>query len=176
MKVSQPKFSFNLLGVKPFLLALALVLSLSAQDPFSDMTPAVARVGDRLACRCQGCKFTVGNCNMPRCSYSDGKRRQIAQMQAQGMSDDAIVSRFVQEEGVVTLSAPPAGTLGGIVAWIMPGLALLIGFWVYLRFVRRNQQPQALPTAQEQAAMEKFRSQIDRDFDEPLPSRPPDAK
>ena len=54
--------------LKPKSLALLLILAFAAvaQNPMEYVTSDVARVGDRLACRCKGCKFTVGDCNMPR--------------------------------------------------------------------------------------------------------------
>ena len=38
------------------------------------------------------------------------------------MSDDAIVSTIVREEGIVALSSPPSGSLGGLITWLMPGI------------------------------------------------------
>lgn len=134
---------------------------LFAQDPTSYLTPDVTRVGDKLACRCGGCRNTVGNCPMIRCSSADPKRKRIYEMKKAGLSDAAIVDRFVQEEGAVALAAPPSNSIGGIVTWVMPGVVLLVGFWIWLRFVRGNQgQPKPL-SAEEQAAMSRFKSQLE---------------
>ena len=139
---------------------------MAAQDSTSYLTPDVLRVGQKLACRCGGCRNTVGNCPMIHCSSSDPKRKRIYEMLKAGMSDQQIVDTFVKEEGVVALSSPPTDTWGGVVSWVMPGIALLIGFWIWLRYVKGNQQEPAPLTEQDLAAMERFRNQIDSDLDE----------
>jgi cytochrome c-type biogenesis protein CcmH/NrfF len=160
---------WNLKLVAAFLGALAVLL---AQDPTSYLTPDVVRVGDRLACRCGGCRNTVGNCPMLHCSSADPKRQRIHQMKSQGLSDDAIVNTFVQEEGAVALSSPPSGSIGGLITWLMPGIVLLAGFLVYLRFVRGHRQSPQPVSAADQALMDRYRTQIDRELEEtPGPSR-----
>ncbi len=146
-------------------LALFLLLAAAtwAQDPMQYVTADVARVGDRLACRCKGCKFTVGDCNMPRCGFAEPMRKRIHDMQAQGSTDDAIVGTIVREQGVEALSAPPTDSIGGLVTWAMPGLMLLAGFFVYLRFVRRKQQVAAPLTATDHALIDRYRHHMDPD-------------
>ncbi len=159
----------NLLGAanKKLLLTFLLCFSaLVAQDPTSYLTPDVARVGERLACRCGGCRNTVGNCPMLHCHSADPKRQRIHELKKAGLSDDAVVNTFVREEGVVALSSPPSGSIGGLITWVMPGVALMIGFFIYLRYVRANQQTPAPLSPADLAAMERFRAQIDRDLDE----------
>lgn len=152
---------------RKLLLAFFLCFSaLIAQDPTSYLTPGVMRVGDRLACRCGGCRNTVGNCPMLHCHSADPKRQRIHEMKQAGLSDDAIVNTFVREEGVVALSSPPVGNLGGLITWVMPGIALLIGFFIYVRYVRGHQQAPAPLSPADLAAMEKFRAQIDRELGE----------
>lgn len=146
-----------------FFAALAAIV---AQDPTSYLTPGVLRVGDKLACRCGGCRNTVGTCPMIRCSSADPIRRRIYDLQKAGMSDAAIVNAIVREDGIVALAAPPAQGIGGVITWTMPGLALLIGFFIYSRYVRRNRkQPEPLSAA-DRAMIERFRSQIDRELGE----------
>lgn len=107
---------------------------------------------------------------MLHCHSADPKRQRIDEMKKAGMSDDAVVNTFVREEGVVALSSPPSGSIGGLITWIMPGVVLLIGFYVYLRYVRGNQQTPAPLSPADLAAMERFRGQIDRDLEEdPVP-------
>ncbi len=93
-------------------------------------------------------------------------RRRIHEMKSRGMSDGDIVNTIVREQGIVALAAPPAGSLGGLITWIMPGIALLLGFFVYSTYVRRNRkQPEPL-TSLDQATIDRFRSQIDRELGE----------
>src|ERR1700722_8635700 len=100
-------------------IVLALAGSLTglyaqATAPESFLTPDVARVGSRLACRCGTCRNTVGDCAMIHCSYCSPKRERIYDMKQQGLSDDAIVNTFVKEDGIVTLASPPTQGLGPI--------------------------------------------------------------
>lgn len=148
-----------------FFIGLATIFS---QGITNYLTPGVARVGAKLACRCSGCKNTVGDCPMLRCDYTDPLRHRIFDMQAKGMSDSAIVATIVREQGVAALSGQqPLGLL----VWLMPGIALAIGFLIYSRYVRRNRkQPEPL-TAGDQAIIDRFQTQIDRELDEsPAPA------
>jgi cytochrome c-type biogenesis protein CcmH/NrfF len=160
----------NLKLLAAFFVALA---ALVAQDPTSYQTPDVLRVGDRLACRCGTCRNTVGNCPMLRCDFTYPMRRRIFGMKQGGMSDDAIVNRIVREEGVVALSSPPAGSIGGLITWAMPAVALLIGFLIYSFYVRRNRkQPEPLSSF-DRAIIDRFQDQIDRELDDsPKPGAP----
>jgi cytochrome c-type biogenesis protein CcmH/NrfF len=156
----------------PRLFTLKLVIAFSvvlsavfAQDMTAFLTPDVIRVGSRLSCPCGTCRNTVGDCPMLHCICSE-KRKRIFDMKQQGMSDDAIVNTFVKEEGIVTLAAPPGHGLGPIITWIGPGIALLLGFFVYSWYVRRNsKQPEPLMPV-DQAVLDRFRVQIDRELDD----------
>ncbi len=150
----------NLKLVAAFSLALA---SLLAQDITNYLTPDVARVGMRLACRCGGCKNTVGDCPMLHCGSADPKRRRIFEMKQRGIGDDEIVNTIVREEGVVALSGPLHHEL---FVWMMPGIALLIGFLFYSAYVRRNRKAAAPLTPLDEALIDRFRPQIDSELDE----------
>lgn len=158
----------NLKLVVAFFVALAAVV---AQDPTSYLTADVLRVGDKLACRCGGCRNTVGNCPMLHCGSADPMRRKIYGMQKQGMDDSKIVNAIVREEGIVALASPPADGFGGIITWIMPGVALLIGFFIYSRYVRRNHQEPEPISAGDQAMIDRYRAQMDRELEEPADPR-----
>jgi cytochrome c-type biogenesis protein CcmH/NrfF len=164
LPVSLRRSSLKLTTI--FFLAFATIF---AQGLTNYLTPGVARVGAKLACRCSGCKNTVGDCPMLRCDYSDPLRHRIYEMQAKGMSDSAIVQTVVREQGVAALSGQPPL---GILVWLMPGIALAIGFLIYSRWVRRNRkQPEAL-TPVDQAIIDRFQAQIDRELDEsPSPAK-----
>ena len=101
MPARLPRFSGKLFAA--FLLALA---TLFAQDITNYLTPDVARLGSRLACRCGGCKNTVGDCPMLHCGSADPKRHRIYEMKQRGLSDDEIVNTIVREEGAAALSGP----------------------------------------------------------------------
>jgi cytochrome c-type biogenesis protein CcmH/NrfF len=146
-----------------FFLTLA---GLIAQDSTSYLTPNVMRVGSRLACRCGGCRNTVGDCPMLRCGSADPKRHKIYDLQKAGMSDDAIVSQIVQEEGIVALASPPSQGVWPILTWVMPGIALVAGFLFYSWWVKRNRQVPAALTEVDKATLGRFQSQIDKELDD----------
>ncbi len=150
---------------KLLLAFLFAITPLMAQDPTSYLTPDVMRVGARLACRCGGCRNTVANCPMLHCGSADPMRRRIHEMKSRGLSDDQVVNTIVREEGVVALASPPAEGWG-LITWIMPPIVLLMGFFVYSFYVRRNrQEPQVLSQA-DAAVMDRFRAQIERDLED----------
>jgi len=161
MQRSRPRISWKL--AVAFCLCFAALL---AQDPTSYLTPDVARVGDRLACRCAGCRDTVGNCPMLHCHSADPKRQRIHELKSKAMTDDEIVNTFVREEGVVALSSPPSESIGGLITWLMPGVVLLIGFYIYMRFIRSNRHAPAPISHDDQALLERYRSQLGDDMDE----------
>jgi cytochrome c-type biogenesis protein CcmH/NrfF len=158
----------NLKLVAIFFLTIA---GLIAQDSTSYMTPDVTRVGQRLACRCNGCRNTVGNCPMLKCESADPMRHKIFAQKQKGMSDDAIVNQIVQEEGIVALATPPTEGFGPILTWVMPGIALLLGFLFYSWWVKRNQQTPAPLTDVDKATLDRFRSQIEKELEDETPAK-----
>jgi cytochrome c-type biogenesis protein CcmH/NrfF len=159
--------SLQRLNLRLFAAFLLAVTGLLAQDPTASLTPGVARVGARLSCRCGACRNTIATCPMLHCESSGPMRARIKQMQDQGKSDNAIVNTIVQEQGIVALAAPPAEGWG-LFTWVMPGVALLFGFLVYSWWVRRNTRQQTAPplTEVDRAVLDRFRDQIDPEFDD----------
>jgi cytochrome c-type biogenesis protein CcmH/NrfF len=103
---------------------------------------------------------------MIHCGSADPLRQRIYQMKSRGTSDDQIVNTIVREEGVVALSAPPSEGWGGLITWIMPAVALLIGFFIYSAYVRRiRQQPVAL-SAEDHEMIDRYRAQMEVDVDD----------
>ncbi len=156
--------SVNLKLVAAFLLAIGVLIAQDTSTAY--MGPKVLRVGEKLSCRCGGCRNTVGSCPMLHCEYSDPMRHRIAKMQSQGMGDQAIVNTIVREQGIVALSTP-TGEGWGLFTWIMPGIAALIGFFIYSAYVKRNQRktPASLSPI-DQEVLERFHEQIDRELED----------
>ncbi len=109
---------------------------------------------------------------MLRCSSADPLRHRIYTQKSQGISDDAIVNSVVREEGIVALSSPPGQGLGPVVTWVMPGVVLVLGFFVYSAYVRRHKREPAEITAVDRALIDRFRNEVDRDFDDGPDSSP----
>ncbi|MFZ0589701.1 MAG: cytochrome c-type biogenesis protein CcmH [Bryobacteraceae bacterium] len=158
-------------GLSPFALLAAFFLAICAilaqdQDPTLLSTPAVLRVGDKLACRCQTCRNTVGNCPMLHCGYTEPMRQRIKKMQDAGIADNNIINSIVQEQGVVALASPPA-TGWGFFTWVMPAVALVIGFLIYSWWVRRNRQQEPEKISEyDRAVLDRFRDQIESELGE----------
>lgn len=157
---------FRRSSLKLAIIFLSTIVGLIAQDSTSYLTPDVLRVGGRLACRCGGCRNTVGDCPMLHCGSADPKRHKIYDMKQAGMSDDAIVSRVVQEEGIVALATPPGQGFWPVLTWVMPGIALVIGFLVWSSWVRRNKQEPVPLTPVDEATLLRHRSQIEKELEE----------
>src|SRR6202035_1786590 len=124
------EFLYRLTARIPALGALKLTaafflstVGLVAQDMTNYLTPAVARVGAKLACRCGGCKESVGQCPMLHCGSADPMRRRLYDMHARGMTDDAIVKQIVQEQGVIALAGQQPLEW---IAWLIPPIALML--------------------------------------------------
>ena len=93
-------------------------------------------------------------------------RHKIYNMKQTGMSDDAIVSQIVQEEGIVALATPPSEGFWPVLTWVMPGIALVIGFFIWSSWVKRNKQEPAPLTTMDQATLDRHRSQIEKELEE----------
>jgi cytochrome c-type biogenesis protein CcmH/NrfF len=93
-------------------------------------------------------------------------RQRIYGMKKAGMSDDAVVNSIVREEGAVALAAPSTGSFGGVITWVMPGAALLAGFFIYSFYVRRNRKEPEPLSSFDRAVMDRFKDQIDEALDD----------
>jgi len=97
----------------------------------------VMRVGSRIACQC-GCPDTVATCSMYGC-WSHKAKQLIAQKQAAGVSDAAIVDDFIKEYGRDIYRGAP-NQLG----WVIPYGMLALGAVFVMWFVRRAQRPEPI--------------------------------
>ncbi len=158
MRASLQRWNLKLLAAFLF-----TIFCIWAQDPTTLLTPGVMRVGEKLACRCGTCRNTVANCPMLRCHYTEPMRARIKAMQDEGKSDRDIISMIVQQEGVVALAAPQ-GEGWGLFTWVMPGLALFAGFWLWSWWVRRNRQQQTPVNEVDKAVLDRFRDQIESEL------------
>ena len=50
----------------------------------------------------------------------------------------------------------------------LTGVVLLIGFYIYMRYIRGNRQAPAPISAEDQALLDRYRSQLGDDADEPF--------
>ncbi|MCZ6766242.1 MAG: cytochrome c-type biogenesis protein CcmH [bacterium] len=107
-------------------------------------------ISDRLVCRC-GCNMILRVCNHFECPSAVPMRASIDEQLLTGNDDDTIVQSFVDEYGMVVLSAPPTSGVN-LAAWVMPGFAILVGFFLVFYFVSDwLAKRKAKPAARKQA-------------------------
>ena len=150
------------LYIRRFLLLLVAGLCL-AQSSSDMLTPAIRRVGDRLACLCGSCKNTVATRSMLGCHYSSPARERIAKLQAMGKNDDEIVDDFIKKEGKRALAVPPAEGFN-LLGWVMPFVAIGLGLAAIFAFVQRNRKPVVVATAVDTAVLNRYQAEIDKDL------------
>lgn len=90
-------------------------------------------ISNRLVCQC-GCGMILRVCNHFQCPSAVPMRAKIEEQIVAGIDDDAIVAGFVEEYGKVALATPPPEGID-LAAWVMPGLAILIGFFILFYFI-----------------------------------------
>lgn len=146
-------------------LALIFVAWLCLAQTSSDLlTPAIRRVGEKLACLCGACKNTVATCQMLGCHYSSPARERIAKMQAAGSSDEAIVDDFVKREGLKALAVPPAEGFN-LLGWVMPFVAIGAGLLAIYLYMKRYRKPVvAAGPAVDDAVLRRYQAEIEKDM------------
>ena len=92
-------------------------------------------LGHKLMCKC-GCNQILLECNHVGCSYSTKMRDELSAGLQRGDNDDLILQGFVQEYGATVLAAPTTTGFNRI-AWIMPGVALLLAITLLTVIVRK---------------------------------------
>jgi cytochrome c-type biogenesis protein CcmH/NrfF len=140
------------------LLLLLATLSL-AQNPMDFLSPEIKRVGMKLACLCGSCRNTVGDCAMIGCSYAFPARQKIKRLQSMGMSDAKVIGKFIEDEGLKAL-AEPQTTGFGLLGWLMPGFAVLLGLIGIFVYWKRFRNPAVTAAPQlSSAEVAQFESQ-----------------
>lgn len=126
--------------LRKIILASLLGWAMLAQNASLMMNQDVRRVGMKLACLCGACKNAVGDCPMMGCHYSLPGRERIEQMQSAGMNDQAIVDKFVEQEGLKALVVPPTEGFS-LAVWVMPGVMILMGLFAIYIYINRFRKP-----------------------------------
>jgi cytochrome c-type biogenesis protein CcmH len=145
-------------------LLLVLVGGLCLAQSSSDLlTPAIRRVGSRLACLCGSCNNTVDTCSMLGCHYSSPAKERIAKMHAEGKTDDAIVDDFIRREGKRALAAPPAEGFH-LLSWVMPFVALGLGLAAIFGYVKRHRKPAPATSAVDTAVLDRYQAEMDKNL------------
>lgn len=103
-------------------------------------------LGKRIRCSCGGCEQTAGTCYHVGGEFSGPcgvAKQQIKEIQAhldKGLSDDQVIDAMIKEYGTAAYVEPPKSGFG-LVAWLMPGVYLLLGavlvFFIMSRWRKR---------------------------------------
>jgi cytochrome c-type biogenesis protein CcmH len=151
-------------AAKALLLCAAVFALLGAGDPATRFN----EIGHRMMCVC-GCNQILLECNHVGCPDSDGMRNELMASVSRGDSDSLVEQGFVQKYGPTVLAAP---TTRGFdrVAYILPFVALILGFGLVIMIVRswKNRPAPAiaggLPPVRG-AELEQFRDQAGEETD-----------
>src|SRR5579863_72615 len=146
------------------LLCASVFALLGAGDPASRFN----EIGHQMMCIC-GCKQILLECNHVGCPDSDGMRNELMAALTRGDSDSLVEQSFVQKYGPTVLAAP---TNKGFdrTAYIMPFVALLLGFGLVVVIVRswKNRPEPAIAGGLRPlrgAELEQFRDQARKETD-----------
>src|SRR5580704_15625481 len=116
------------------LLVFALLAAPSfAQSAEELESPAVNRVAEKLLCPC-GCKMNMA-CRMEPypCRTCWENKKKILKLQSAGLSDQAILATFAQEQGKEVVANPP-GIMGSLSMYSAAFLGLILVVWVIRRY------------------------------------------
>src|SRR6202140_3980849 len=117
-------------AVQTILLCLAVFALLGAGDP----APRFNEIGHQMMCIC-GCNQILLECNHVGCPASDGMRNELMASLSRGDSDSLVEQGFVQKYGPTVLAAP-TGKGFDRAAYIIPFVALILGFGLIVAVVR----------------------------------------
>lgn len=128
------------------ILAMALVLTIAVAPA------AVVRVraeldhahelGKKIKCSCGGCEQSAGTCYHVGGAFSgpcDIAKTMIKEIQGhldKGLSDEQVIQAMIKEYGPGAYMEPPKEGFG-LVAWLMPGVYLLVGAAVVVFVISR---------------------------------------
>src|ERR1700692_1412417 len=151
-------------AAKALLLCAAVIALLGAGDPASRFN----EIGHRMMCVC-GCNQILLECNHVGCPDSDGMRNDLMAALTRGDSDSLVEQSFVQKYGPTVLAAP---TTKGFdrAAYIMPFVALILGFGLIVLVIRawKNHPAPAIADGLRPvrgAELEQFRDQARQETD-----------
>src|SRR5271170_3878543 len=167
MKTLLPKTKLAKRGrraAQTILLCLAVFALVGAGDPATRFT----EIGHQMMCIC-GCNQILLECNHVGCPASDGMRNELMAAVSRGDSDSLVEQSFVQKYGPTVLAAP---TMKGFdrVAYIIPPVALILGFGLIVMVVRswKNRPAPTIADGLQPvrgAEREQFRDQAGKETD-----------
>lgn len=143
------KLQFRLAALTGLLLVFAVATADDTEAKFK-------RIQGKLVCQC-GCSYLLSDCPHLECPSAIPMRKQIRAYLAQGMSEQEVIDAMVKQMGMVVLAAPPAKGFN-LAAWVMPFVALGLGFFVVRRVLIRMRKRARLLTETSAAETESLKA------------------
>jgi cytochrome c-type biogenesis protein CcmH/NrfF len=150
--------------LKSSLLVLSFfVVSSFAQTAEELESPAVNRVAEKLLCPC-GCKMNMA-CRMEPypCRTCWENKKKILKLQAAGLSDQAILDQFAQEQGKEVVANPP-GMFGSLSMYTAAFIGLILVVWVIRRYSRKGAVTAAGVPADD-SELNRYHDQIEKEVE-----------
>lgn len=144
-----------------------LVLGLAAASIFAQTaeeleSPAVNRVAEKLLCPC-GCKMNMA-CRMEPypCQTCWSNKKKIFKLQAAGLSDQAILDQFKQEQGNDIVAVPP-GIIGSLSMYTAGFIGLLLVVWIIRKYSGKDAVAGAAPA--DDPVLDRYHDQIEKEVE-----------
>jgi len=103
------------------------------------------QVCQKLVCQC-GCNLVLDVCNHHNCGSATPMRERVDKEILAGRSNGEIVAGFVDDMGLVVLSAPPTSGFN-LTAWVLPCVLLLVAGVAITLLLKRWQSLSPAATA-----------------------------
>jgi cytochrome c-type biogenesis protein CcmH len=142
------------------LIAALIVFALPGGAQIPGQSDRAKKIGKRLMCMC-GCNQILVECNHVGCTTSTAMLKELDARIARNEPDDLLIQSFVQQYGEKVLAQPPAKNFG-LLAWIMPFFALLLGFLAVRVFLLRWRQQRPAIAGMPGANVEISEEMLDR--------------
>jgi cytochrome c-type biogenesis protein CcmH len=163
--IPKTKLTRHIRGcTQTILVCAAVFVCLGSSDPATRFT----EIGHQMMCICS-CNQILLECNHVGCPASDGMRNELMASVTRGDSDSLVEQGFVQKYGPTVLAAPTARGFDRV-AYIMPFVALILGFGLIMLVIRawKNRPAPALTDGLRSirgAELEQFRDQARNETD-----------
>ncbi len=147
-------------------LLLALVaVSAQATVSYSELR----EVGDQVKCQCSsGCSYTVGSCNMLGCHFREPVLKDIQNGLEENKPREEILAAVYTKYGDQTRVEPRREGFG-MVGWIMPFAALLLGLSMIPLVIRNWRKRTVVDRCTDTVTKEvydRYRDSIEEDLKE----------
>src|SRR5215470_17116562 len=136
MEIRKPRFrGMVFLGV-------VMLTAPGAPRMAADQNDRAHQIGAKLKCMCGGCDqsaakcYHVGGAYSGPCDTAKGMLREIDAHLSQGLSDEQVLNKMIEQYGTLAYVEPPKSGFG-LLAWLLPVLYLLGGTAVVTVVLKR---------------------------------------